>query len=686
MATKYGYVNRDPQNTQLNWNQIATDVTDMLQNEAKDREEKKSAIDQATREYQEVVNNVPQGENVELNKFALDAADKLQKQMLMQETLLKSGQLSPKDYSIMRQNLQDGTTQAFGLFEAYNKEYATKMAMNDPNLPVGQRASKLQNWLMENVESFANFSNHELVINPQTGLMSMAKLVDDGNGNLIPDDNPNNFVSVQSLDARIKGKYTQYDVIGNSEKFVSALGKQSEVMREIGKNYGADIFTKIKDITRRTGNEEYSKLTPAQKKVLAGKLGISVSDLDAYNKFDKAQTTFVRGELTSNPNFGASVILDFVGVDENGNAYEPTFDPNDKAPNKVLYKTVNGRVVAELTPEQLKIAEKAYKDQIDIGLDYEEEVTVSQVSKRPPVSRQRTTAEINLEETENLQKDVASALAKVYGGQSDQEIREGLTTLKSVNPNILGFDRAGTDLIIEFRDKDGKRKRETLKFRDAGNNVVAGKEYIQSSINFFLPEKSRVTDFDKIAQGSGVDFAQLSFNPTGAASLVQEDVKKIYSDGKKEYTLDEAVNFIMDKQLPPAEDIFIEDDRDAVAASVNALLAGSGYTAKVTGDYSDDIVSIFKDGKDTGLTFNVDDVDENKIKNYRDIIINLKKENMKDLDKARLAKGMRKEITRTSSLRKGGQVIGSKTLPDTSAGTNIKYNVVRFSKDSLNNQ
>ena len=167
MATKYGYVQRDPQDTQLNWNQIATDVTDMLQDEVKVREDKKAAIDQATSDYQTILNNIPQGENTELNEFALNGAEKLQKQMLMQETLLKSGQLSPKQYTIMRQNLQDGTDQAFSLFQDYNDEYAEKMAMMSSDLPVGERASKIQNWLMENAESFANFSKSELVNKPK---------------------------------------------------------------------------------------------------------------------------------------------------------------------------------------------------------------------------------------------------------------------------------------------------------------------------------------------------------------------------------------------------------------------------------------------------------------------------------------------------------------------------------------
>ena len=56
----------------------------------------------------------------------------------------------------------------------------------------------------------------------------------------------------------------------------------------------------------------------------------------------------------------------------NGNPYEPTFDINDTRSNTILFKNINGRVEAQLTEDQLKRAERAYKDQIDIGLDYKE--------------------------------------------------------------------------------------------------------------------------------------------------------------------------------------------------------------------------------------------------------------------------------------------------------------------------
>ena len=390
MATKYGYVQRDPQDTQLNWNQIATDTVDMLNQEVKVREEKKAAIDKATQDYQTILNNVPQGENTQLNEFALNASEKLQKQMLMQETLLKSGQLNPKQYTIMRQNLSDGTDQAFSLIQDYNDEYATKMAMMDPNLPVGERASQMQTWMMEQVEGFANFSNTELVVNPQTGIMSMAKLIDDPNnpGQLIPDPDPNNLVTVQQLQNRIKGKYTQYDVIGGAEKFVESVGVQSEIIKDLGGKYKAGIFTTIKNIRDREGG--FAGKSQQELDDLAYEMGILPSELKAYTLFEQAQNTYIQGELNANPNFGASVLLDFMGTTFDGEEYEPTFDPSvaQYDPSKVLLKSVNGRVEAVLSDEQKVAAAEAYKAQIDIGLDYEEEVKVSQVfkEKRPKVN------------------------------------------------------------------------------------------------------------------------------------------------------------------------------------------------------------------------------------------------------------------------------------------------------------
>ncbi len=644
MATKYGYVQRDPQDTQLNWSQIATDTVDMLNAEVKTREDKKAAIDQATADYQTILNNVPQGENTQLNEFALNAAEKLQKQMLMQETLLKSGQLNPKQYTIMRQNLSDGTDQAFSLFQDYNDEYAEKMAMNSSDLPVGERASKIQNWLMENAESFANFSKSELVINPSTGVMSMAHLIDDGNGNMIPDPDPNKLVTVQQLRNRIKGKYTQYDVIGGAEKFVGTLGEQSQVMRELGTKYGADIFTKIEDIRTRMGGKDYSDLDPGQQEVLSQKTGVSRADMKAYNLFEKSQDTFVKGELTSNPNFGSSVLLDFVGVDENGNPYEPTFDINDTRSNTILFKNINGRVEAQLTEDQLKRAERAYKDQIDIGLDYKETKTVSQVSKRPPKA---TATDYKRADKKSLQKNVMDNVAKVFYGDANQ-LLEAETALKSANPNIAGLDKNANNLIIEY--KDGTQ--ETIEFTAADGTPLNQEQFVKGSANFFLDDQNKIADINKAA--SGMDLSKALSDATGA--VTQQEDKSIYQSSTGEnLTMDDAALEVIREESPAAAELFFVDDQGKSAREVNSFLLGTGYTVETNSFSANDILTLYKDGESTGVEFFLDDDPEEfgKIDEYMEKLLELKAGNLTPQEKALKAKKLKKTVKTKRNLRGG---------------------------------
>ena len=126
MPLGYGYVERDATSF-VDWGTIGKNLSDMLQNENKVREEKKAAIDKATNEYANTLANAPQGEHIGMNEWALKYANDAQQARLLQDKLLKSGQLSLKDYTIQRQNLLDGTDQTFNLTKEYQQEYKTKM-------------------------------------------------------------------------------------------------------------------------------------------------------------------------------------------------------------------------------------------------------------------------------------------------------------------------------------------------------------------------------------------------------------------------------------------------------------------------------------------------------------------------------------------------------------------------------
>jgi hypothetical protein len=659
MATKYGYVQQDPQDTQLNWNQIATDTVDMLNAEVKTREDKKAAIDQATADYQTILNNVPQGENTQLNEYALNAADKLQKQMLMQETLLKSGQLNPKQYTLMRQNLSDGTDQAFSLLQDYNDEYATKMSMMSADLPVNERLSRMDAWMMEQVEGFANFSETELVINPRSGIMSMAKLIDDPNnkGQLIPDPDPNNLVTVQQLQNRIKSKKTQYDVIGGSKAYIQGLGEQKEIYSKLGSKYKAGIFTTIENIRNREGG--FDGKTDAELQVLATEMGVDLSDLKGYNLFQQSQNTYIDGELNSNPDFGCSVLVDFVNQTPDGNEYDMTFNPEDvfvggdpkngRIPGKenlILMESKGGRQIPNLSDEQKAVAREAYKAQIDIGLDYKESVQVQQVYKDIKPNQ----IQIKQGEKKEVQQSALSNVAKLYYGTA-QQIKEAETYLKSTNENIIGIDRSGTDVIIEY--KDGKR--ETIPFAAEGGGTLSQAEWVTGASNFFLDNDNKILSPEKTMKNSGIDFSK-TLNTTDAVATVGEEQSDVYftSDGTKEISLDEAVMEVIIDESPAPSEIFKEDNEEESVGLVNAYLVGTDYTVVQYDGGTDDALMLLKDGEETGTVFNLDPGDEySQIGQYMETLRNIKMDGLTTEDKALKAKRLKKSVKKTRNLRDG---------------------------------
>ena len=127
MAKTYFKAQPTAAETQINWAEVGKNFSDMLTEEARVREEKKGAIDEASRQYQQTLNDVDQGQSATANQWWLNAAGEMQNQMLMQDRMLKSGALNPRDYTVMRQNLVDGTDGLIGVFGKFNAEFKDRM-------------------------------------------------------------------------------------------------------------------------------------------------------------------------------------------------------------------------------------------------------------------------------------------------------------------------------------------------------------------------------------------------------------------------------------------------------------------------------------------------------------------------------------------------------------------------------
>jgi hypothetical protein len=228
MATFYKYAERNAQ-SQINWAEVGRNITDTLREEARIREEKIATIDENTRQLGITIENNPQGEHEGLNQWSLDYASSAQEMRLIQDRLLRSGQLNLRDYTKMRQNLSDGTDGIFSALEEYQTEYTDKME----RMRKGD-SQPLETWLMAQAEGLSNFKNHKPVIDPMTSQVYIGKIED---GELVKD--PNTYVSVSSLRNRIKGKFDMFKADDYAEQVASGFGVETfEVAKRAGTTWG----------------------------------------------------------------------------------------------------------------------------------------------------------------------------------------------------------------------------------------------------------------------------------------------------------------------------------------------------------------------------------------------------------------------------------------------------------------
>lgn len=334
-GTFYNYAERKADSF-VNWAEIGKGISDMLSTENKIREEKKAAIDKASLEFGQTLSEAPQGDSKDLNEWALEYAANAQEARLMQDRLLKSGQLSVKDYTMMRQNITDGTTQAFNLLKEYNAEYSSKMERYKT-----EKSQELERWLMEQAESFGNFRKSSLYINPTDFKVSVAlkeKKIVDGKEVYAMSDNPNNFTTVNALRNRIKGTFDKYDLSGNVAKMVDALGEEKTAVQKIATMFSTGSITETLDITKRSN-------LPADAK------GVIM-------KFEEAETKMLQAQL-QNPYNVSSILTNTIGTAPNGQQYSFTFNPEEakKNPHLILVKDSDtGSPVPSFTPEQEKAA------------------------------------------------------------------------------------------------------------------------------------------------------------------------------------------------------------------------------------------------------------------------------------------------------------------------------------------
>jgi hypothetical protein len=481
MATYYKYAEQDA-DSQINWAEIGKDLSDTLK-EANDlRETKKAAIDTATREYSKKLANGPQGENGLVNQKTLDFAENATQLMLIQERLLKSGQMKFKDYATVRQNLIDSTDQAFGLSKEYQEEYSKKMARMESG-----ESSGLEQWEMEQLEGYANLSGMNFYIDPTTGNVSMAKVLKKSiNGQTVDvmDDNPNNYVNVNTARNRLKSYHDKFKVEESLQDAAKMLGTNIEAIRKSGGSFRAGEIITTSD--------------PTKKKDVDG----------AINLYNEAEKNFISSRLANDYNV-QSVLIDHEKFDPvTGEAYTYTFDPKEQSSNVILMKTENGRTVvdkdAKYYKEQYGVAEKYMQQQLRIMLDREvKRDTYTEPSNYAPsyaYEAKKAAGDERQQKTE-----AANMLGLLYYG-NEGDIQAASTYFQQKDPDIVNVVRGNNAILVyrQIRDKDGSYLRTTeekIPLRDVNGMKISQDRFIQAA----SPRLAGINDiFTGLDEGSYV--------------------------------------------------------------------------------------------------------------------------------------------------------------------------------------
>jgi len=334
----YKYAERAVEN-QIDWSKVGSEFSGMLKETAELREQKKADIEKATQENLKAIADAPTGLDERVTNKMIDLSSQSQDYLLMMNRMLKSGQLSPKDYSIASQNLKTDVSGLFDLSKKYQAEYAEYINR------VGI-ANPFETWNKEKIESFTNFSKMDFVINTPTGTLSTGiKTKDPVTGQEIIKYNQ----TLPQLKWAQSVKMDKFDTQGSVDKIIASLGEEAKVVMQ------GRTLMKISDITKRPSLNN-----------------------PAVNAYRIAEQNFVNSIVDTNPFNAQSILMMDKGVNsETGNAYYLTDDPNDKGlatHDAILVipdpaSPGSGRTTVKLDDVQKQTARDLLTQRIRIGID-----------------------------------------------------------------------------------------------------------------------------------------------------------------------------------------------------------------------------------------------------------------------------------------------------------------------------
>jgi hypothetical protein len=572
MATYYKYAERSAE-SQVNWAEIGKNMTDMLRQEVQVREQKKAALDEATRQAAEQISNAPQGQHVDAKAEAIRLADQASKYLLMQNRLMKQGILDPRDYMIANQNLTDDIRTAYSSMKAFQENYAKLMERAQKD-----ESSMIELKRLEKIQGYGNFRQSGFFIDAPTGKLNVGlkeeQIID---GEKVIGLKKGSSVGMQYIDGAIYGQIDKYKYREPLKEMATSLGKfiTSDVTRGTLNSIG--YVTSISDARRRI---DETKIGSDDKKIL----------YDFYaSSFDAIES------MLANENHKASILVDAMA----SKGYFWTDDPDVAAKNpKAVLEVIDpntGRGVMTFTKEQDQAASEFMMQQFLGMIDItEEQKSTGQIQRQDPSAAVLDRAD-KIEEAKNFGRQLGTALKS----GDDTEVANAIIYLAQKAGKRVNKD--GATITISNMDGTG------LSTFDLNNDPDKIASSMISAFGTKLPEETILKFTRETYKGNP---ANITATASGFADEVEEETESPYT------TL---TNFVDENAAAAIIDVGDTEDEGDVADVLNQSLGSILGAEFKVGNTLANSIYVVVNGKespnyDVGKGYNADAI--NKLKKF----------------------------------------------------------------------
>lgn len=566
--TYYKYVERGTE-SQINWGEVGRTVSEMIATEAQVREEKKAAIDESSRQFGEVLANAPTGAFTTANEWTLNYANDASQALLLLDRQLKTGQISVKDYTVKRQNLNDSTNQMFELSKMYQTEYQKALERNQMTAN-----SKSEMWFMTQVEGLSNFKDSKAYINPTNYQVSVGQMKQvkgaDGQTVMMLDPDVDKFKSLNQMRNYMQLKIDKYDYTKAVGEKVASLGEyETTVVKKLQGIYRTYGITKVSDPTQRA------------------KFGVQLTDeeLKTLSTYEAWEQATIDAQL-ANPYVAQSILSDAVGSNpKTGAEYDFTMDANLAAsdPNYILFEDDgSGRPVPKITKEQEEVATDFLRTQIRNSIDQKTETDTQAM----PGTEYAPEYILDRGDAKKESLNNAGYWNQLWWGDARQKTAAAealLGTTIAQQQGLLAIDATSRPgfIKLDYADKAGEPSRD----REVRLSDFTPAEWAATGV-----ELHGENDRNR-AMNAGGGFQGRTINLQGATKIAQRQGtgKPVASTNVQT----KAKNYLNQKL---GSGILVSKDGDVAVPLINEVIQPLGFSGELTGTVNDYITIKAPDG------------------------------------------------------------------------------------------